>query len=70
MKLSTLLAALALAAISNTAHTTEMANSDDENFAYCNEQAERDGVEDIDEKNLYIKECVESFTIQSDDDQQ
>ena len=69
MKFFTLLAAASLAAVLSNAYATEMTNSDDEVFAYCNEQAERDGIENVDEKNQYVKEGVDSFAAQSGDNQ-
>lgn len=67
MKFSALLAVMALAVTVNPVYATEMNTSDDETYAYCNEQAERDGVENMDEKTQYIKDCVESFAIPSGD---
>jgi len=66
MKLATLLTALALAVTLNTVYAEE-ATSIDETYAYCTEQAERDGIENVDEKKGYIQACVESFATPSDE---
>lgn len=59
MKFSVYLAALSLAATLNSAYATDMGNPD-EVAEYCKAQAELTGIEDNDEKNQYISDCIES----------
>ena len=63
MKLVELLAVLTIGLALNSAHATEAedAGSDTDYAAYCTEQAELTGVEDANEKQNFINECIESF---------
>lgn len=62
MKFTAWLTILALTTILNTTYAAdEMTSDNDETYTYCNEQAQMSGIEDVDEKNQYIKECIESL---------
>ena len=69
MKIAELLAILSLSAVLNVAYATEMESADNDNVAYCNEQAEMAGIDDAQEKKQYVEECVESFTAESGETQ-
>ncbi len=70
MKFAVYLAALSLTATLGTAYATGIANPEDDISGYCKEQAELAGVEDMDEKAEYIKDCVDSFGPSVDNQQQ
>ena len=70
MKITTLLALLTLSSIFNTVYATEEDfRSIDDYATFCSEQAQLAGIEDGDEMNQYIKECLESYGITTDDSQ-
>lgn len=46
--------------LTNITQATEITNNEDVQI-YCTEQAELSGIEEMNEKDRYIKECVESF---------
>jgi len=46
----------------NTAYAADEDGSNDVKD-YCNQQADRSGIEDANEKNLYIQECLEGFAV-------
>lgn len=71
MKFAILLAFLSLSSIFNTVYATEEDASVSENVAaFCDEQAQLAGIEDADEKNIYVKECMESYGVLPGDSQQ
>jgi hypothetical protein len=55
--------------ILNTAYATETKVDDSGYIAYCKEQADLAGIENTEEKNLYVKECTDSFITPSADSQ-
>jgi len=61
MKLVELLAVLTIGLALNSAHATEAEDAGSDYAAYCTEQAELNGVEDANEKQNFIDECIESF---------
>ena len=69
MKFSALLAILSLTMAFNTASATEMAGADDD-LSYCNEQVQLAGIEDAEEKNQYVKDCMDSMGTPQGDYQQ
>ena len=46
----------------NTASASDAVITDNENYAYCNEQAQRENLVDEGEKADYIAECIEGLT--------
>ena len=67
MKFNQLLAVMITGLLLNNANANEGQSTDDDYATYCNEQADLSGVEDAGEKNIYIKECIESFEGDSGD---
>ena len=63
MKFVKLLLALSLSSALYTANAEEMTSAENDYITYCTEQADMSGIEDANEKSLYIKECIESFTV-------
>lgn len=61
MKFFVLLAVLALTSAFNPVYASDVNSTEDENYSYCNELAQRDGIEDEAEKSQFVKECVDSF---------
>ncbi|MDT8281830.1 MAG: hypothetical protein RQ982_03345 [Gammaproteobacteria bacterium] len=66
MKLALLLAILSISSL-HAINASAAENDANENAAYCNEQVQLTGIEDVAEKSEYIKECMESFGTPSDD---
>lgn len=69
MKFAVLLAVLSLSITFNSAFAAEANNDSNEIAAYCDEQSQLAGIEEATEKNLYVKECVESFAVPATDTQ-
>ena len=67
MKLIQLLAALSLSLTLYTANAADKDAYEDDYITYCTEQADMSGIEDAEEKNVYIRECIESFKVPSGD---
>lgn len=65
MKLARSLAILSLTTALGSAYATEMASADNDALSYCNDQAAMAGIEDAEEKNQYVEDCVASFAIPS-----
>lgn len=61
MKTATLLILLSLTASASTVHANESATSLEDYNAYCTEQAQLAGIEDVDELKQYVQDCVESY---------
>lgn len=77
MKFAVFLAILFLALTSRVVYAAEEMPSESESVseseniaAYCNEQAELSGIEDAGEKAQYLKECIDSFAVPSEETQQ
>lgn len=68
MKYAVYLAALTMMAL-NTAYASEMANPEENISAYCTEQAELAGIDNLEEKNQYIQDCIDSYEPSSDGQQ-
>lgn len=65
MKLALLFVILTLSSF-NTIYATEADNSSNDYAFYCDEQAQLAGIEETTEKNEYIKDCIESFGMPTD----
>jgi len=61
MKFYALLSILLALTTVNTASASDAVITDNENYAYCNEQAQRESLADEGERAEYIAECIESF---------
>lgn len=79
MKFAVFLAILSLALTSRVVYAAEEMPSESESVsvseseniaAYCTEQAELSGIEDAGEKAQYLKECIDSFAVPSEESQQ
>lgn len=66
MKFAALFTFLTLSMSFNMAYAGEA----EDNLAYCNEQVQLAGIEEMDEKTEYIKDCMDSFGPAANDNQQ
>lgn len=62
MKTAALLLLVSFATAISTVSADELPSRNDDYKAYCTEQAELAGIEDVNELKQYIKECIESYT--------
>ena len=69
MKFAAILAIFALGATLPAANATESTGDEADALTYCNEQAELAGIQDADEKNQYIQECLDTSSTPSGDSQ-
>jgi len=67
MRLVKWLAVLSLSIVFFNANANDMEAAENDYKIYCTEQAEISGIEDVAEKESYVKECIESFMMPSGD---
>lgn len=65
MKFYVLLSVLTLASVFSPVHASDVNSTEDENYGYCTELAQNDGIEDESEKSQFVNECLESFKTSS-----
>jgi hypothetical protein len=69
MKLAISLAFLLSATVLNTVYASEeMTSGNIDVPVYCEEQAQLAGIEEANEKNQYIQECIDSFGLPEEDE--
>jgi len=65
MKLIHLLAILSLALSLYSANVSAVDDVENDYIKYCEEQADMSDIETTEEKTVFIKECIESFEVQT-----
>ena len=68
MKHITFITAVCLTVMFNAAYAADVADGAKEVKDYCNEQVDRSGIEDANEKNQFIQECLEGFAVSAAED--
>lgn len=69
MKLVKSILVLSLTMVLNTVYANETDGSNNDVQAYCNEQVELAGIEDSAERQNFINECIQSYSVSGDNTQ-